>query len=310
MTVSVTFTSANFNINTNSGLTFSTGGNNTIITGEKVETGNIRLSGNTISSTSGSIIFDASNDQIQFTDDVDITGNLDVSGDVTIGGNITFGDSSNDSIQFVAGIDSDLLPAVTNTYSLGTSTDTWSNLFVSRMYLDDFEIDTNVIRTTVSNADLALRANGTGKIKVPSNNVQIDNDLTVSGTTTLSNLVINGNTNITGNTTQTGNLNITGNATVTQDLFVNQSAQFDEIKIENNVITTTTTNADMELRASGTGRILIPDNDVVISNNLEVVGNLFVASASGATGEISATAFSTDSILIVGNNIGTSVMQI
>ena len=49
--------------------------------------------------------------------------------------------------QFVAGIDSDLLPAVTNTYSLGTSTDTWSNLFVSRMYLDDFEIDTNVIRT-------------------------------------------------------------------------------------------------------------------------------------------------------------------
>ena len=303
----VTFTSANFNINTNSGLTFSTGGNNTIITGEKVETGNIRLSGNTISSTSGSIIFDASNDQIQFTDDVDITGNLDVSGDVTIGGNITFGDSSNDSIQFVAGIDSDLLPAVTNTYSLGTSTDTWSNLFVSRMYLDDFEIDTNVIRTTVSNADLELRANGTGKIKVPSNNVQIDNDLTVSGTTTLSNLVINGNTNITGNTTQTGNLNITGNATVTQDLFVNQSAQFDEIKIENNVITTTTTNADMELRASGTGRILIPDNDVVISNNLEVVGNLFVASASGATGEISATAFSTDSILIVGNNIGTSV---
>ena len=138
---------------------------------------------------------------------------------------------------------------------------------------------------------------------MPANNVKIDNDPTVTGTTTLSNLVINGNTNITGNTTQTGNLNITGNATVTQDLFVDQSAQFDEIKIENNVITTTTTNADMELRASGTGRILIPDNDVVITNNLEVVGNLFVASASRATGEVTASAFTTDSILIVGNNI-------
>ena len=302
----VTFTSANFNINTNSGLTFSTDGSNTIITGEKVETGNLLLSGNTLSSTSGNIILDAA-DKIQFLDDVDIIGNLDVSGDVTIGGNITFGDSSNDSIQFVAGIDSDLVPSIHNTYSLGTSTDTWSNLYVSRMYLDDFEIDTNVIKTTQSNADLELRANGTGKVRMPSNNVKIDNDLTVTGTTTTSSFVINGDTNITGNSTQTGNLNITGNATVTQDLFVNQSAQFDEIKIENNVITTTTTNADMELRASGTGKILIPDNDVVITNNLEVVGNLFVASASGATGEISATAFSTDSILIVGNNIGTTV---
>ena len=36
----------------------------------------------------------------------------------------------------------------------------------------------------------------------------------------------------------------------------------------------------MEIRASGTGRILIPDNDVVITNNLEVAGDLIVNSAS------------------------------
>ena len=301
----VTFTSANFNINTNSGLTFTTGSSNTIITGEKVETGNLILSGNTLSSTNGNIILDAA-DKIQFVDDVDITGNLDVSGDVTIGGNITFGDSSNDSIQFVAGIDSDLVPSIHNTYSLGTFTDTWSNLYVSRMFLDDFEIDTNVIKTTQSNADLELRANGTGKVRMPANNVKIDNDLTVTGTTTLSNLVVNGNTNITGNSTQTGNLNITGNTNISQDLFVDESAQFDEIKIENNVISTTTTNADMEIRASGTGRILIPDNDVVITNNLEVAGDLIVNSASGATGEVTASAFTTDGILIETNFITTT----
>ena len=301
----VTFTSANFNINTNSGLTFTTGSSNTIITGEKVETGNLILSGNTLSSTNGNIILDAA-DKIQFVDDVDITGNLDVSGDVTIGGNITFGDSSNDSIQFVAGIDSDLVPSIHNTYSLGTFTDTWSNLYVSRMFLDDFEIDTNVIRTTQSNADLELRANGTGKVRMPSNNVKIDNDLIVTGTTTLSNLVVNGDTNITGNSTQTGNLNITGNTNISQDLFVDESAQFDEIKIENNVISTTTTNADMEIRASGTGRILIPDNDVVITNNLEVAGDLIVNSASGATGEVTASAFTTDGILIETNFITTT----
>ena len=149
----------------NSGLTFTTGGSNTIITGEKVETRNLILSGN-IMSTSGNIILDAA-DKIQFVDDVDITGNLDVSGDVTIGGNITFGDSSNDSIQFVAGIDSDPFQVFLTHILLGTFTDTWSNLYVSRMFPDDFEIDTNVIRTSQSNADLELRANGTGKVRCP-----------------------------------------------------------------------------------------------------------------------------------------------
>ena len=140
-----------------------------------------------------------------------------MSGDVTIGGNITFGDSSNDSIQFVAGIESDLVPAFRNTYSLGTSTNTWNNLFVSRMYLDDFEIDTNVIKTTVSNADLELRANGTGKIKVPDNNVQIDNNLTVDGTITLGNTNINGDLTVVGDTTQTGNVTVNGNVTLSTD---------------------------------------------------------------------------------------------
>jgi len=302
----VTFTSANFNINTNSGLTFSTGGSNTVITGDKVDTGNLRLSGNTISSTSGNIVFDASNDEIEFNDDVDINGNLDVSGDVTIGGNITFGDSSNDSIQFVAGIDSDLIPSIHNTYSLGTSVDTWSNLYVSRMYLDDFEIDTNVIKTTNSNADLELRANGTGKINIPSNNVQIDNDLNVDGTTTLSNTTVNGDVTVTGNTSQTGDVTVTGNVTVSTDLAVGEVAQFEEIKIEDNVITTTSSNADLELRANGTGEVRIPNNDVVISQNLEVTGDLTVNAASGASGEVSAKQFTTDGILIQDNFITTT----
>ena len=41
------------------------------------------------------------------------------------------------------------------------------------------KIDTNFITTTASNADLELRANGTGKILIPSNNLQVDNNLTV-----------------------------------------------------------------------------------------------------------------------------------
>ena len=301
----VTFTSANFNINTNSGLTFSTGGSNTIITGDKVDTGNLRLSGNTISSTSGNIILDASNDEIVFTDNVDINGSLDVSGDVTIGGNITFGDSSNDSIQFVAGIESDLVPSVHNTYSLGTSTNTWNNLYVSQMFLDDFEINTNVIQTTVSNADLELRANGTGKIKMPDNNVQIDNDLTVDGTTTLGDTTVNGDLTVTGDTTQTGDVTVSGNVTVSTDLSVGSTATFQEVKIQNNNITTTSSNSDLELYANGVGLIYMPSNNVVISNDLTVNGAINIADLT-TDGTVTASGFDTGDILIQNNVIKTT----
>ena len=47
----VTFTNAEFLFNNNQGITFTDGTNTTIIDGTKVESGNIRISGNTISST-------------------------------------------------------------------------------------------------------------------------------------------------------------------------------------------------------------------------------------------------------------------
>ena len=300
----VTFTSANFNINTNSGLTFSTGGSNTIITGEKVETGNLLLSGNTLSSTSGNIILDAIDD-IEFLDDVSISGNLDVTGNVTIGGNITFGDSSNDSIQFVAGIESDLVPSESNLFNIGRPTNVWNNIYASRILVDDFEIDTNVIKTTNSNADLELRASGTGKVKIPSNNVQINNNLTVDGVTTLGNININGDYTVTGNTTQTGNVDVTGNMTVTTDLSVGGTAVFDKITISNNNITTNVSNEDLELRANGVGKIFIPNTDVIISQDLTVVGGLTIGNLV-SDGNLTANGFTTGDILIQNNFISTT----
>ena len=300
----VTFTSANFNINTNSGLTFSTGGNNTIITGDKVETGNLLLSGNTLSSTSGNIILDAT-DSIEFLDDVSISGNLDVTGNVTIGGNITFGDSSNDSIQFVAGIESDLVPSESNLFNIGRPTNVWNNIYASRVLVDDFEIDTNVIKTTNSNADLELRASGTGKVRIPSNNVQINNNLNVDGVTTLGNITINGDYSVTGNTTQTGNVDVTGNMTVTTDLSVGGVAVFDKVTISNNVITTNVSNEDLELRANGVGQIVVPATDVIISQDLTVVGALTIGDLV-SDGNLTASGFTTGDILIQNNFISTT----
>ena len=273
-TGSAAFSVSDFIINTTNGVSFNTGSDTTFVDGTKIETGDWRFSGNTIQTLTQDADFAAASGQINLLDNVDITGDLDVTGNVTIGGNITIGDEASDTIQFVAGIDSDIIPRLDSTYSLGTATKTWSNLYVNQIDVDSLQIRDNYITTTESDADLELRAAGTGQVVVPSNNVQIDNNLTVDGTVTLA------NTNITGTLTLVGDLNQTGNYTLTEDLTVGQNltvgaaAQFEEILIDDNFITTTTSDTDLELRANGTGEILVPNNNVNITNDLAVTGDI------------------------------------
>ena len=51
----VDFTSANLNIDVDQALTFTTGSDVTVISGSSIETGNVKLSGNTITTTSGDL---------------------------------------------------------------------------------------------------------------------------------------------------------------------------------------------------------------------------------------------------------------
>jgi hypothetical protein len=302
----VSFVANELNIDITAGITFTTGGNTTFINGEEIDTGNIKISGNTIESVSGDLIFDANSNVVTHTDDVEINGNLDVTGNITIGGNIQIGDEATDSINIVAGINSNLIPSSTSTYSLGTDTNAWANLYVDEVDVDDIVINTNVITTTVSNQDLELRANGTGEILVPDNNVQIDNDLTVAGLTTLANTTITGTITHVGNYTQTGDTDIDGSVVITQDLDVSGAAQFEEILVDDNYITTTTSNADLELRANGTGEIYVPYNDVTITNDLTVNG-LLTAANIDISGTVTANKISTGDILIDDNYITTTV---
>ena len=302
----VNFVASELNINLTDGVTFTSDGNTTFVNGERLDTGNLRLSGNTLSSTSGALNLDSFNGTINLLDNTNITGDLDVTGDLTIGGNITIGDEASDSIEIVGGINSNLIPATTSTYSLGTVTNLWNNVFVDTAIIDDIEINTNYITTTQSNSDLELRSNGTGKVYVPDNNVQVDNDLNVAGTTTLSDTTINGDVVHEGNYNQTGDTTITGNLTVSQDLTVDATAQFEEIRIENNFITTTNTNADLELRASGTGEVKIPDNDVEITGDLTVEGAVNIDNSLDLAGSVTADRYETGDIVIDDNFITTT----
>ena len=304
-TGAVEFTVSDFQIQTDNGVTFTTGSDTTFIDGTKIETGDWRISDNTIETLSLDANFEASSGEINLNSNVNIDGTLDVTGNVTIGGNITIGDEATDTIQIIAGIDSDIKPKVDSTYNLGSPSNNWKNLYINEVNVDDITITQNYITTTTTSADLELRANGTGEILVPNNDVQINNNLTVDGVTNLKDTNITGTITYIGNTTQIGDTSITGSLTVSEDLDVSGAAQFEEILIDDNVITTTSTQADLELRASGTGKILIPNNDVEITNDL-VVDQDISANNLTLSGLLTSNSLTTGNILIDDNYIETT----
>ena len=308
-TGAVEFSNTIVNITGATGLTFTDGSQTTIIQPSKIETGNIRIYDNTIASLSGDVNIVSANNNINLQNDVNITGNLDVTGDVTIGGNITVGDNTTDSVQFIAGIDSDLIPNLPATYNVGSASLQWKDLWVRTAHISDIEINTNYIRTTVSNADLELRANGTGSILVEdirinqnvistdSGNIQITPVTTLDITATTTN--VNGDFHVTGdvsfdNNLTLGNANndtVTFNARVSSDIIPNitgihslgsptntwsiahlSSAYVDDILIDTNIIQTTVSNSNLELRANGTGSIQL-EQTYVNENLIYTVGN-------------------------------------
>lgn len=63
-----------------------------------------------------------------------VTGDLSVTGNATIAGNLTFGDADTDTVSFSADINSNLLPDVTNFYTLGSSTKKWNSIYVDTIH--------------------------------------------------------------------------------------------------------------------------------------------------------------------------------
>ena len=175
----VEFTSSDFRVQSQNGFTFTDGFNTTVINSVGIDTGNLRIRGNTIETLSEDLNFDAASDQINLNNNVLVDGNLDVTGNLTLGGNITIGDEASDSIEFVAGIDSDILPSVTSEYNLGSNALQWKNIYANQADIDDVRIKNNYITTTTSNSNLELRANGTGFIEI--DNLSFDN-ITISST--------------------------------------------------------------------------------------------------------------------------------
>ena len=285
-------------------------------------TGNVRI--DTLDFKNNSIISNTTNSDIQINPNgtgivqllknTNITGNLTVSGTVNFNSNTQFGDTNSDVIIFNTKSISDANPFLTTLYDLGSNSLKWNNIFLDRFVTDSIIIDTNVIQSIESNANLELRVNGTGNVRIDT--LDFKNNSIISNTT---NSDIQINPNGTGTIQLLKNTNITGTLTVWNNLTINGDTQFgdspsdsvtlitgiisdinplttgsydlgsdglrwgatfldqlvnDSIIIDSNVIQSIETNANIELRANGTGRVLFEDvniNDNIIatdSNNI------------------------------------------
>ena len=267
-------------IDTLSGLVINSPGGTTTIDGAFIDVGNLLLTDNTISTNIGDLNLKASTGTLNLNDNTNITGNLDIVNNFSFGGTLNIAgdqpgrDTANDRLVFNVEFEQNFNPHQHLTHSLGEVQRFWANSFLDRLEVGDIDFDGNLIATNISNADLELRANGTGEILIESNNVQVSNNLNLSSTINLQNTIITGDLEPTGGYNQTGNATVT-NLTVTQDLDVTGVGQFEEILIDDNYITTTTSNTDLELRSNGPSDILF-NNDVRILNNLIVEESITV----------------------------------
>ena len=265
----------------------------TFFDASKFETGNLQFKNNTIRSFSGPINIASASGEINFDQNVNIFKDLAVASDLNINGTITLGNESSDTIFIFPKIDENLEPKFNITYNLGSQDKNWKTLLSREAYISDIKIDTNYITTTVSNADLELRANGSGSILVEdirvnqrsistdSGNISITPattlDITASTTTINGNLRNDGNFSVDGFATfgvssaQTVNFRSLidtdiipntndeyslGNSTQSWNLFTSQLL-IDDIEIEDNYIRTTVSNLNLELKANGIGSVQV-----------------------------------------------------
>ena len=184
----IAFDAQSINIGAGGNITIEGPNSTTIINELGYQTGNIRVYGNTISSLVGPVNFlaNAGANTTYVNTNVEITGSLGISSDLTADSSVYFGSDALDTITINAYLTQDINPIASNSLYLGSDSFRWSRLNSNVLDVNGVtQITSNKISTLSGNTDLKLQANNTGRIHAATNNVQIDNDLTIIGTTTV-----------------------------------------------------------------------------------------------------------------------------
>jgi hypothetical protein len=139
---------------------------------------------------------------------------------------------------------------------------------------------------------------------MPLDPLVLGQDFTVTLSSTLKNTTINGLLQHVGATVQTGNNTQTGNFVLTGDLTVGNDAYFENVNFINNQITTVNSNSNLELRAAGSGAVIINDN-LILGQGLTVTGLASTVTISNSA-LITSEKFVNNDILIQDNYITTT----
>ena len=301
-------------------ITFTASGNITlegptssaIIDKQKVQVGNIRIYDNNIDSLTGPVNLLAQSGNTYLNTNVTVTGNTDITADVKVKGNLQLGNETTDTVTVLPFLTQDLLPDdVGGPYNLGSNSKRWNTLFLDLLDVAGaIQIANNTISTLVLGTDLELSAASTGAVKLSNSDVEITNNLTVSGllsNSNFANIDITGLLDITGDWNQTGNALRTGNTDISGWLKVNGAniVRFEDVQISGNTITTTVGNNNLEFTANGTGIVKTNLSNVEITNNLDITGDGFFNSLE-VTNLIEVTDINIDNVYIVDNTITTT----
>lgn len=94
------------------------------------------------------------------------TGNINIDGTITATGNINLGDAGSDEITVAGVINSDLRPAISQRYDLGSPARRWRNLHTQGVIVDnDADVGSLTIRGNIQTADSSILYNAqTGSI--------------------------------------------------------------------------------------------------------------------------------------------------
>ena len=175
-----------------------------------------------------------------------------------------------------------LLTTATDSLLISQNLNVSNSIQGSSLALDNIYINDNYITTTESNSSLELRADGTGFVNFQ-DNVVIDNNLSVTNNSILKE-------------TFTTSSTVSGFVTVSNFL---QTASFqtDDILIDDNYITTTLSNSSLELRANGTGSVII---DEFLKFDAGEISNI-LTSGSESVRSVIITPFTNQSVIINSN---------
>ena len=247
-------------------LKFVDGTSETLINSGQVRTGLLDFSSNLLSSLSNEINLSPEN-ELNISSNTNIDQNLSISGNLDFAGSLNLiGNQATDTVSLNVDINQDFLPDQDSKFLLGSELKEWSTVWLSAANIDSIEIESNYITTKETNADLELRANGTGKI-LSRTNTDINDNLSVLGSSSLQSTTFN-NVILEKDLVNQGDNIITESVDISQMIDVGSYVDLENISIKGNSVFTTQTNSALELRANSIGKIRIPFNDVDIKTNL------------------------------------------